>query len=444
MRISVAMIAASILLISSPVLCDVHLWGNLVINDTSVGAKFMGEIANETDEPVTNVKVTITAKDAAGEIIDEPYGYVDGYTNPENGLDTYIPPGRFVPFMFYGDVDAGDIHSYDFTISYEIADTPIPDIDAVTIVDNMHLVSGFFGITFFGEVTNNSSTCVYFTKVVLVSKNADGNIVDIDTGYVCGENYMAMDLFHTDDLVRPGDTAPFEVMTFVEPEDITSYYTIVNYSIGPDNSYEYFGTGNINIAGNVNVTDSLGDVKYLGEIENMTNRDIYFVSITFISRDASGNIIDIDDSYVNGTSYEILEGSTTDTHIAPGAKAPFEVNSSASFDDMASYEYIIHYQYGDEPVGVDSPAPLAFVLEQNYPNPFNPVTTISFTLSKTMPVKLYIYNIGGQMIEELVSENLSAGVHEVRWDASQYPSGVYFYVLSSAGHTIQRKMTLLK
>ncbi len=85
-----------------------------------------------------------------------------------------------------------------------------------------------------------------------------------------------------------------------------------------------------------------------------------------------------------------------------------------------------------------------FSLYQNYPNPFNPKTVISYQLAENKPVKLSIYNVLGQEVATLISGKQSAGHHQVTWDASAFPSGLYFYRLKTENHTEVRKMMLLR
>ena len=73
--------------------------------------------------------------------------------------------------------------------------------------------------------------------------------------------------------------------------------------------------------------------------------------------------------------------------------------------------------------------PKKFVLSQNYPNPFNPTTTISYQIQKTCEVELSIYNLLGQKVATLVSEQQPAGVYQVQWDANDFASGIYYYKL---------------
>jgi photosystem II stability/assembly factor-like uncharacterized protein len=94
--------------------------------------------------------------------------------------------------------------------------------------------------------------------------------------------------------------------------------------------------------------------------------------------------------------------------------------------------------------------PEEFSLSQNYPNPFNPITNIKFNIpllrgvSAGRGVLLVIYDALGKEIKQLVNEELSPGIYEVSWDASNYPSGVYFYKLSSSEVSFIRKMVLIK
>jgi hypothetical protein len=78
----------------------------------------------------------------------------------------------------------------------------------------------------------------------------------------------------------------------------------------------------------------------------------------------------------------------------------------------------------------DGSQPSASLLSANYPNPFNPVTTIPFVLQAPAFVTLTIFNILGQEIDILVQNVLSEGSHSVSWNASGFPSGIYYCRLS--------------
>jgi hypothetical protein len=98
------------------------------------------------------------------------------------------------------------------------------------------------------------------------------------------------------------------------------------------------------------------------------------------------------------------------------------------------------------------------VLYQNYPNPFNASTRISFSIP-TSPfnpspyqgegirkrlISLIVYDILGEKIITLLNEEMSPGFYEIEFDASNLPSGIYFYRLSTANYSETKSMVLLK
>ncbi|SYZ72609.1 exported hypothetical protein [Candidatus Zixiibacteriota bacterium] len=88
--------------------------------------------------------------------------------------------------------------------------------------------------------------------------------------------------------------------------------------------------------------------------------------------------------------------------------------------------------------------PATLELGQNYPNPFNPSTAISFSLPARSAVRLDVFNLLGQKIMTLADGDYPAGVHTVTWNASDVPSGIYFYRLTTDEGKLTRKMLLMK
>jgi hypothetical protein len=82
------------------------------------------------------------------------------------------------------------------------------------------------------------------------------------------------------------------------------------------------------------------------------------------------------------------------------------------------------------------------VLQQNYPNPFNPSTTIRYGVPVRSHVSLTVFNALGQQVAVLQNGEMEAGYHEVRFDASDLSSGVYFYRIA-AGTYVETKRLLL-
>ncbi|REL33470.1 T9SS C-terminal target domain-containing protein [Rhodohalobacter sp. SW132] len=109
-------------------------------------------------------------------------------------------------------------------------------------------------------------------------------------------------------------------------------------------------------------------------------------------------------------------------------------------DYIAIYPNVMNESVSIEPVKI----PDQFQLHQNYPNPFNPSTLISYTISEAGFVELNVFNLLGQKIQVLVSEQQTAGSHHVRFNAGNLSSGVYLYQLKTGNTVINRKMLLVK
>lgn len=138
-------------------------------------------------------------------------------------------------------------------------------------------------------------------------------------------------------------------------------------------------------------------------------------------------------SYANGTT---------------SLKVRFRLTSDASqqadgwyVDDVVITTYCTGTITG---VGGTSGTPASFRLDQNFPNPFNPATTIKYQLAKDTKVKLTVYDVLGKMVATLVNGNKPAGYYEMKFDASNFASGLYFYRIEAGDFNEVKKMILIK
>ena len=89
--------------------------------------------------------------------------------------------------------------------------------------------------------------------------------------------------------------------------------------------------------------------------------------------------------------------------------------------------------------------PQKIVLFDAYPNPFNPTTTISFSTGKSTTISLRVFDVLGKEIAVLIDEtNFEAGNHDVRFEAPNLSSGMYFYRLQTPEVSLVKKMILMK
>ncbi|MBN1633036.1 MAG: T9SS type A sorting domain-containing protein [Ignavibacteria bacterium] len=88
--------------------------------------------------------------------------------------------------------------------------------------------------------------------------------------------------------------------------------------------------------------------------------------------------------------------------------------------------------------------PYKYALSQNYPNPFNPSTSIRYEIPNGSFVKLVVYDALGREVQTLINEKQSPGTYEITFNASRYPSGVYYYKLTAGEFSDTKRMVLIK
>lgn len=156
-------------------------------------------------------------------------------------------------------------------------------------------------------------------------------------------------------------------------------------------------------------------------MENKTNQNLSFDKIGFVQG--------------HNVSYSPKEYSFVDETISRGRKYSYRLRQIDN-DGSSTYSEIIEVQAGETPD--------RFALHQNFPNPFNPSTSISYELSKDGHVSVVIYDALGKIVQSLVNEQQQAGRYNIPFNASNLPSGIYFYTMKSGSFSSTKKMLLLK
>jgi len=151
-------------------------------------------------------------------------------------------------------------------------------------------------------------------------------------------------------------------------------------------------------------------------------------------------------------TYETTNGGnnwhSTDTTGAGGYAT--NINRFRFFGDTIGYAVgkRIH-KYEKNVITSANPGPTFVIKEfkmyQNYPNPFNPRTTIKLELPKGTNINLTVYNILGKKVATIIEGDfLPAGIHEFDWDATSFPSGVYYYKIYNNDIGFTKSMLLIK
>lgn len=146
----------------------------------------------------------------------------------------------------------------------------------------------------------------------------------------------------------------------------------------------------------------------------------------------------VDESTIYGHDPQFVDYAGGDFTIASGSILYGLSSDGTCIGDLNNAPYIGSY------VSVSDIVPAEFKLAQNYPNPFNPITTLSYDLPSDGLTTLKIMNLMGRVVDTPVNSFESAGAHEVNYDASNLPSGIYFYQLSHGDKVEMKKMVLMK
>jgi hypothetical protein len=176
---------------------------------------------------------------------------------------------------------------------------------------------------------------------------------------------------------------------------------------------------------------------------------------------------------VQGVSAQISTNDSNITNIAPTMNPQYypDIEPGQSVQNNGTYGYVFYansnpnivnftldiycdnIHYWPDTMKVDLVTdveteifnlPNEYKLSQNYPNPFNPSTTIRFGLPENGFVELTVYNVLGEKITTIISQELNAGYHSVEFDNSNLGSGIYFYQIISANFADIKKMVLIK
>ena len=148
----------------------------------------------------------------------------------------------------------------------------------------------------------------------------------------------------------------------------------------------------------------------------------------------------------NASDYEeifFVGGNGTTTNRNVYSYLDETVHSGVYYYRLKQIDYDGSFEYLNV-AALDLGMPGGFLLEQNYPNPFNPKTIINYQISKEGLVILKLYDVLGKEIKTLINDQKSSGNYSVELDASELPSGIYYYQLVAGSYSSTKKLIVLK
>ncbi len=283
-------------------------------------------------------------------------------------------------------------------------------------------------------------------SVSLTATNAYGNNTFTRTGYI----------------TVTASTGTWQTITYDTFESNMGTYTLGGNDASryTSTTYSYAGRASVDIQDNSGTPSSFAHTaSYNVSAYVDLQVDFYFRSVSMETGE------DFFLEYYNGSSWQIVRTFVAGTNFTntgfyhatvsipkatytypTNAKLRFRCDASDNSDDI----YVDEIRFSGLTASAliaepqDGLAARGASLEQNQPNPFNPLTAIKFALAREGSVTLTVYNVRGEAVAKLANGVMAAGEHVVTWDATEHPSGVYFYRLEGPGFSETRKMTMLK
>jgi hypothetical protein len=233
---------------------------------------------------------------------------------------------------------------------------------------------------------------------------------------------------------------------------------VINMKFSNDRIYL---TGVLHLQDTIQSIFSVGCVNYQGVILPPRVEGYSYVSTMEIVKSAiliGGYLLQIGvDNYANMVAYEKTDLSMIKYWKLPD---PYEQIFIIKYSNDQLYLGGDISQFGDDlvggilllndnmlsvrPIGPKTSPVRSANLFNNYPNPFNSQTTIVFDVQFTSNIRLSVYDLLGKHLSTIVDENYEPGKYKVNFDASNFSSGVYYYVLTEYNRRIAKKMLLIK
>lgn len=169
------------------------------------------------------------------------------------------------------------------------------------------------------------------------------------------------------------------------------------------------------------------------------------------------SILVVEDNSAASTEHIILIATTEGIYKSNADTADFtlisDINANTLVWNKPKSEVIVGSEQGVNYITIENGTFVStekedviegFSLAQNYPNPFNPTTVISYNIKQPQQVQLFVYDITGRKVTELVNTKQTEGKYSITFNASNLASGVYIYRLQTKDFALSKRMVLIK
>ncbi|MDD5382970.1 MAG: FxLYD domain-containing protein [Candidatus Margulisbacteria bacterium] len=182
-------------------------------------ADFYGEVQNKGTTTVGYVKVHITMKNASREVLGTNYSHIDGTVRRvSSNTNSCLRPGDTGAFYVGSSINYSDVASFESWIDWDTYATFAPSA-SFEVVGSITQGSNAAGDRkYSGQAKNKSATNATFVRLIFISKDSAGKVIDDSAAYVTGTD------------VRSGETRSFIVQTSTATTEIASYYYLFDWS----------------------------------------------------------------------------------------------------------------------------------------------------------------------------------------------------------------------
>lgn len=232
--------------------------------------------------------------------------------------------------------------------------------------------------------------------------------------------------------------------------DVGAVLNLVNCTVYDNNSFSGW-TGIASMGASLDIVNSIISGHSEGfAIWAQTSSDISIAYSCFFANNSNvgynsfttinlSNNTNLDPLFIDPLNADFHLQSNSPCIDAGDPDSPLDPDGTIA--DIGAYYFA---QSSIVPPPAETLNPAGFTLYAPFPNPFNAVAYIGFTLDNASHAELRIFDITGREVQIFTTGHLSAGVHNVVWNAENLESGVYFVRLTAGVNMQTRKLVLMK